>query len=52
MSGSIADVELTTLGEVVTRTGGTIQTGPFGSQLHASDYTMFGTPLDHAHQLG
>jgi type I restriction enzyme S subunit len=26
------------LGAVVTRSGGTIQTGPFGSQLHRSDY--------------
>ncbi|MFB7891187.1 restriction endonuclease subunit S [Microbacterium sp. NPDC056044] len=36
---------LTTLGEIVRSTGGTIQTGPFGSQLHASDYQLEGTPL-------
>ncbi len=34
-----------TLGEIVQRTGGSIQTGPFGSQLHASDYRVEGTPL-------
>ena len=36
--------ELTTLGEVCRRDGGDIQTGPFGSQLHASDYVPFGIP--------
>lgn len=35
----------TTLGEIVRRTRGVIQTGPFGSQLHASDYRPEGTPL-------
>lgn len=34
----------TTLGAVC-EDGGTIQTGPFGSQLHASDYTELGTPV-------
>src|SRR5580698_6429775 len=52
MSGPIADVTVTTLGEVVRRTGGTLQTGPFGSQLHASDYTRFGTPLVMPINLG
>lgn len=52
MSGPVADVEVTTLGEVVRRTGGTLQTGPFGSQLHASDYTRFGTPLVMPINLG
>jgi type I restriction enzyme S subunit len=33
------------LGAVVSETGGVIQTGPFGSQLHASDYVAVGTPL-------
>lgn len=37
--------QITTLGAVVRRTGGVIQTGPFGSQLHASDYVTSGTPL-------
>jgi type I restriction enzyme S subunit len=35
----------TTLGELCERQGGAIQTGPFGSQLHASDYTSEGTPV-------
>lgn len=36
--------ERTTLGEICHRGGGSIQTGPFGSQLHASDYVPFGIP--------
>ncbi len=35
----------TTLAEVGFRHGGTIQTGPFGSQLHASDYVDSGVPV-------
>lgn len=38
------DWMLTTLGEYLDSTGGSIQTGPFGSQLHASDYVEVGTP--------
>ena len=34
----------TTLGEICSRAGGSIQTGPFGSQLHASDYVKEGIP--------
>jgi type I restriction enzyme, S subunit len=35
----------TTLGAVCEAQGGAIQTGPFGSQLHTSDYQDFGTPV-------
>ncbi|UZK03802.1 restriction endonuclease subunit S [Venatoribacter cucullus] len=35
---------LTTLGELAKSSGGDIQTGPFGSQLHASDYVVDGIP--------
>src|SRR5690606_4574563 len=37
--------ERTTLGEAATRGGGDIRTGPFGSQLHASDYVPTGVPV-------
>lgn len=33
-----------TLGELAKENGGSIQTGPFGSQLHASDYVECGIP--------
>lgn len=33
---------LTTLGTLCEQTGGTLQTGPFGSQLHAHDYQKHG----------
>ncbi len=36
--------EPTTLGEACKRGGGDIQTGPFGSQLHAADYVPIGIP--------
>jgi type I restriction enzyme S subunit len=34
-----------TVGDVCARFGGALQTGPFGSQLHASDYTYEGVPV-------
>ncbi len=34
-----------TLGEISDQVGGIIQTGPFGSQLHESDYSLDGTPV-------
>ena len=35
----------TTLGYICKAQGGAIQTGPFGSQLHTSDYKQSGTPV-------
>ncbi len=35
----------TTLGAICNAQGGAIQTGPFGSQLHTSDYKEFGIPV-------
>ena len=34
----------TTLGDACARSGGDVQTGPFGSQLHAADYVPEGIP--------
>jgi type I restriction enzyme S subunit len=42
----------TTLGEACQRGGGDIQTGPFGSQLHASDYVMSGIPSIMPQNIG
>ena len=36
---------MTRLGDVVSRFGGSIQTGPFGSQLHQHDYVSEGIPV-------
>lgn len=35
----------TTLGQICASQGGAIQTGPFGSQLHTSDYKKIGIPV-------
>lgn len=40
-----AQMRDSTLGAEVARCGGFIQTGPFGSQLHASDYVTDGVPV-------
>jgi type I restriction enzyme S subunit len=37
--------EVVKLGDVIKRGGGSVQTGPFGSLLHASDYVPDGTPF-------
>lgn len=39
------DWEITTLGNMLERSGGFIQTGPFGSQLHAHEYVNSGVPV-------
>lgn len=44
--------EYVTLGEACRRGGGDIQTGPFGSQLHASDYVMAGIPSIMPQNIG
>jgi type I restriction enzyme S subunit len=45
INGEVPDHwEFTTLGDVCKRGGGNIQTGPFRSQLHASDYVPVGVP--------
>ena len=40
------------LGAACERSGGNIQTGPFGSQLHASDYRPVGIPSIMPQNLG
>ena len=42
----------TTLGDLVDSGEGFIQTGPFGSQLHARDYVEEGVPVVMPQQLG
>ena len=37
--------EETSLGEIARRSGGLLQTGPFGSQLHAHEYALDGIPV-------
>jgi type I restriction enzyme, S subunit len=44
--------EYTTLGTACARGGGDIQTGPFGSQLHASDYVLAGIPSIMPQNIG
>ncbi len=44
--------EYTTLGEACARAGGDVQTGPFGSQLHAADYVFRGIPSIMPQNIG
>lgn len=44
--------EQTTLGEACALGGGSIQTGPFGSQLHASNYVPYGIPTIMPQDIG
>ncbi|WP_035988111.1 restriction endonuclease subunit S [Leptolyngbya sp. KIOST-1] len=39
------DWECTTIGQILEKYGGKLQTGPFGSQLHASEYVADGVPF-------
>ena len=39
------DWQSKTLGRICDEVGGLIQTGPFGSQLHQSDYSAEGVPV-------
>ncbi|WP_206673603.1 restriction endonuclease subunit S [Pseudactinotalea terrae] len=41
-----------TLADLVAEAGGDIQTGPFGSQLHAADYVLDGTPSVMPQNIG
>ncbi|MER6217313.1 restriction endonuclease subunit S [Streptomyces sp. NPDC001674] len=42
----------TTLGQLCSAGGGSIQTGPFGSQLHAADYVESGAPSVMPQNIG
>lgn len=44
--------EVTTLGRICAAGGGSIQTGPFGSQLHASTYVPIGIPSVMPQNIG
>jgi len=44
--------ESVTLGEACAQGGGNVQTGPFGSQLHASDYVPVGIPFVMPQNIG
>ncbi|HEL5400277.1 TPA: restriction endonuclease subunit S [Stenotrophomonas maltophilia] len=46
------DWEVSQLGDVCKRGGGNVQTGPFGSQLHASDYVVEGIPSVMPQNIG
>ena len=51
--GSVPDDwTLTTLGDACQRGGGDVQTGPFGSQLHAADYVPDGIPSIMPQNIG
>lgn len=48
----MSDWQDTTLGAICESGGGRIQTGPFGSQLHASDYVESGIPSVMPQNIG
>lgn len=49
---SMADWRSLTISDLCLEAGGGIQTGPFGSQLHASDYVEDGTPSVMPQNIG
>ncbi len=44
--------EMQTIGDLVNRGAAHIQTGPFGTQLKASDYVDEGTPVINVRNIG
>ena len=48
----LSDWQETTLGKLCEDSGGDIQTGPFGSQLHAADYVSIGVPSIMPQNIG
>lgn len=44
--------EKSTLGDLINATGGSIQTGPFGTKLKASEYTESGVPVISVGEVG
>lgn len=46
------DLQLITIGELELRGEAELQTGPFGTQLKASDYTSEGTPVINVRNIG
>ncbi|MDD3182964.1 MAG: restriction endonuclease subunit S [Alphaproteobacteria bacterium] len=48
----MSEWQKTTLGELCEESGGDIQTGPFGSQLHAADYVPVGVPSIMPQNIG
>lgn len=46
------DWEVVSVGKAVARGGGNVQTGPFGSQLHAADYVPTGVPSVMPQNIG
>ncbi len=47
-----SDWDYITLGDACSRGGGAVQTGPFGSQLHAADYVADGIPSIMPQNIG
>jgi len=52
VAGVATSWKQSTLAEICERGGGNIQTGPFGSQLHASDYVPVGVPSVMPQDIG